>query len=263
MGYVKTDDEISAIEAVLNAPRFVHGERLTVEFLTTPQTVARLLPPPLRAVSEPLAVAGIGRWESNGVGTYRGGSVSLVAEHDGVIGGCAIGMWMDSEPAVTMGRDIFGEPKKLATSALFYDGGRAHAWIERRGVRLVDLRAELGDDLGPDEVTRYAFNYRSRSAPDGIGLEGPATMTRATFRTTIKSRHEGRGAIAFTATVHDPLDDIEVVSVIRAEYQRHDIVARCEAAASVPAEQFLAFHHGRSDNWLALDSAAEFDAALG
>jgi acetoacetate decarboxylase len=256
VGFVKTATEVAAIERVQAEPHFVAGTRLTVEFHTDPDTYRRLLPPPLEPADEPLVVAGIGRWSSNCVGDYAGGSISLAARHRGVTGGFAVAMWMDSEPSIAFGREVFGEPKKFAASGLTHEGDGCRAWIERHGVRLVDLAAELGEDLGPSQTERVAFNYRSRTAADGVGLDGPAVLTESTFVTTIHSRREGVGSVSMTGTVHDPVDEIPIVSVLRAELQEHDLVARCRAVATVPPAEFLAFHHGRTDNILALDTEA-------
>jgi acetoacetate decarboxylase len=256
MGFVKTPEEIAAIERAAAEPHFVSGERLTVTFLTDPETYRRLLPPPLEPAAEPLVVLGIGRWQSNCVGDYAGGSLSLAARHDGVEGGVAIAMWMDTEPAVAFGREVFGEPKKLARAELFRRGAHAQAWIERHGTRIAEISADLGDDLGPSETERVAFNYRSRTAADGVGLEGPAVLTATTFRTSIGRRREGAGSVTLVGTVHDPVDEIEVVSVVGAELQEHDLVARCEAVASVAPDEFLPFHYGRLDNALVLDTEA-------
>ena len=43
---------------------------------------------------------------------------------------------------------------------------------------------------------------------------------------------------------------------MRATFSEHDIVARCEPVAEVPALDFLPYHHGRADDWLALDTSA-------
>ena len=75
MGFVKTPDEISRIEASLSAPQFVSGQRLSVEFRTDPDTLSDLLPPPLTPADEPIAVATVGRWQSNCVGEFSGGMI--------------------------------------------------------------------------------------------------------------------------------------------------------------------------------------------
>jgi acetoacetate decarboxylase len=256
MGFVRTAEEIAAIERAFSEPHFVHGERLVVNFLTDPSTYEQLLPSCFTPADQPLVSIGIGRWQSNCVGNYAGGSISLAVRHNGTAGAYAVAMFMDNEAAVAFGRDVFGEPKKLASSNLIHSGDRAWAWIERRGVRLVDIEAQLGDDLGPSENERIAYNIRSRPAANGIGLEGPAVLTAATFRATISLRREGLGAVTLRGTSHDPVDELEVVSIVGADYQQHDIVARCEAVDTIPAEEFLPFHYGRTDNYAILDTEA-------
>ncbi len=256
MGFVKTAEEIAAIERAFSEPHFVHGERLVVSFLTDPTTYRRLLPPCFTVADRPLVSVGIGRWRSNCVGDYAGGSISLAVRHNGADGTYAIAMFMDSEAAVAFGRDVFGEPKKLGSSNLVHSGDRAWAWIDRGGVRLIEIAARLGDDLGPSESERIAYNIRSRPAANGIGLDGPAVLTAATFGATISLRREGPGAVALRGTAHDPIDELEVVSVVGAEYQQHDLVARCEAVDTVGAEEFLPFHYGRTDNFAILDTEA-------
>jgi acetoacetate decarboxylase len=254
MGFVKTAEEIATIEQAFAEPHFVSGERFLVSFLTEPSTYARLLPSCFTVGDQPLVTIGIGRWQSNCTGDYAGGSISLAVRHKGVDGSYAVAMWMDSEAAVAFGRDVFGEPKKLAATNLIHSGDYAQAWIERRGVRLVEIEADLDDDLGPSEIERIAYNIRSRPAAHGRGLDGPAVLTAATFRTKIKLRREGRGSVTLRGTPHDPVDEIEVVTVLGAEYQQHDIVARCEAVDTIPAHEFLPFHYGRTDNYAILDT---------
>lgn len=48
------------IEALFRAPSFYGGERLSVEFLTAPEALARLLPPPFEPAEAPLVVARVG-----------------------------------------------------------------------------------------------------------------------------------------------------------------------------------------------------------
>lgn len=256
MGFVKTAEEIAAIERAFSEPHFVHGERFVLNFLTDPGTYRRLLPSCFSPADQPLVSIGIGRWQSNCVGNYAGGSISLAVRHKETEGAYAIAMFMDNEAAVAFGRDVFGEPKKLAASNLIHSGDRACAWIERGGVRLVDMEAKLGRELGPSENERIAYNIRSRPAANGIGLGEPAVLTAATFRATIASRREGVGAVTLRGTPHDPIDELEVVSVVGADYQQHDIIARCEAVDTIPADEFLKFHYGRTDNYAILDTEA-------
>lgn len=255
MGFVKTPEEIARIEAELSAPRW-SGEVLSIQFLTDPDTVERLLPPPLEPAASPLATATVGRWQSNCLGDFAGGALYLAALHDGIEGSYVLVIYMDSEPPMVFGREVFGESKKLARSGLFRDAGHVHGWIDRHGVRLFDLRADLHTDVGAAVTERYTFNYKARTAAGGVGLEEDAILTRTHFTSTGRSKHEGTGTIALGSTVHDPLDEIEVREVVGAIWAQDDSAAHCEAVATVPAAAFLPYHHGRADNWLALGTAA-------
>ena len=66
MGFVKTPEEVARIEKVASHPRFVGSEMLTIDFLTTPEFVASVLPPGLEPATEPLSLP---RWLDAGVRT--------------------------------------------------------------------------------------------------------------------------------------------------------------------------------------------------
>jgi acetoacetate decarboxylase len=256
MGYVKTAAEIERIERLLAAPAFLNGESLTVEFTTDPETVARLLPPPLEPVDEPTVMVTIGRYQGNAIGDYAGGSLYLSARHGEVEGGYPVTLWMDGEAAVAYGRELFGEAKKLGSCRIFRGPERNVASVERGGA-FIRLRADnLGPDQGPSEGERTAFNYRSRTAADGIGLEGPATLTHTVFHSKVRAQWIGDGAIEIGGTVDDPVDEIPILSVGQAVFAEVDNTARCREAATVPADDFLPFHYGRVYDWLALGTSA-------
>jgi acetoacetate decarboxylase len=263
MGLVKTPEEIARIEHVMANPRFVNSEMLFVDFLTDPETVAHVLPPPLEPADQPRLSAMVGRWQSNCVGDYCGGAIYVGARHDGVEGDYVLAMYMDADPAIIFGRDLFGEPKKQARSQLYRSGTTFRAWIERGGVRLIDIQADLPEELGPSEAEGVNFNFKARPAVSGAGLEEDAILTLATFQTTVHAARAGTGSVAFGATVHDPLDELRVASVLGARFVECDIAAQSRAVTTVPAEQFLPYHHGRHDDWSALDTERAALAAAG
>ena len=94
MGFVKTPEEIALIERELSAPRW-SGEHLSIQFLTEPATVERLLPPPLDPAATPVATVTVGRWQSNCLGDFSGGVLNLAARHDGVDGAYVVVIYVD------------------------------------------------------------------------------------------------------------------------------------------------------------------------
>jgi acetoacetate decarboxylase len=254
MGLVKTPEEIARIEEAMTHPRFVSSEMLRVDFLSEPDVVAHVLPPPLTPADEPRGSAMIGRWRSNCVGDYCGGAIYVAARHDGVDGDYVLAMYMDSDAAIIFGRDLFGEPKKQGRSQLYRAGSRFHAWVDRGGARLIELHANLPDELAPGEGEGVNFNFKARPSVTGSGLEEDAILTLATFRTTVHASREGTGSVVLGGTVHDPLNELPVRSVLRASFVECDIAAESRAVTTVPADVFLPYHHGRHDDWGALST---------
>jgi acetoacetate decarboxylase len=263
MGFVKTPEEIARIEHALSHPRFVNGEMLSVDFLSEPEVVSGVLPPPLEPGAEPLVSAMIGRWQSNCVGDFYGGAIYVAARHDGIEGRYVLAMWMDGDIPTIFGRDLFGEPKKLAESRLHHRGEEYTAWLERGGVRLLELHAQLPDDLGPSQGEGVNFNFKARPAASGIGLQEDAILTRATFHTIVRKARAGTGTLTLRGTVHDPLDELPIVSIAGASFVECDLIASCESVATVPADVFLPYHHGRHDDWSMLDTEHSVLSAVG
>ena len=114
MGFVKTAAEVARIEAAIGAPRFGGAQMLSVEFLVDPDFIAAVLPPPLEPVAEPRMRAMVGRWQSNCVGDFAGGTVYVTCAHEGLEGEYNVAQYMDGDAPTIFGRDVFGEPKKMA-----------------------------------------------------------------------------------------------------------------------------------------------------
>ncbi len=218
MGFVKSSEEIARIEHALSFPRFVGGQMLSVEFTTDESVVAEVLPPPLEPGEAPNVRAMVGRWQSNCVGDFYGGSIYVAARHDGVDGEYVLAMYMDNDVPTIYGRDLFGEPKKIADSNLVRRGDAFRGYVDRGGVRIIELQAEMNQDTGGFDAEGHNFNFKARPAADGHGLEEDAILTRAKFEVHATASAEGAGSVVLRGTVHDPLDEIPVRSVIKATY---------------------------------------------
>jgi acetoacetate decarboxylase len=255
MGYVKTAEEVERIQRTLRRPRFVNAQKLSVEFLTEPETVARILPPGFEPAAEPLVTAMVGRWQSNCVGDFAGGALYVAARWDDLDGGYVLGMWMDSDKPTIFGRDLYGEPKKVARTGLVRRGDSISGYVERDGVRLLELSLRPGVDHGPSTARRAAFNVKARPAADGVGLEEDAIVTRVVNEDVRRVHREGTGAVALSGTPHDPVDELEVVSVVRGTYVEGDAEAVNRRVGTIPADAYLPWFYGRNgDDWSALDT---------
>ena len=159
---------------------------------------------------------------------------------------------MDRDVPTIFGRDLFGEPKKVGASMLLRRGRGFRGWVESAGVRVIEIGGEMDADRGAFAGAGYSFNFKSRPAADGRGLQEDAILTR--MRTEVRATVSLSGApsMRLRGTVHDPLDEIPVAALLRATYLEADLLASCEAVARTPAAEFAPYHHGRNYDWSAL-----------
>ena len=163
-------------------------------------------------------------------------------------------MYMDTDPAIMFGRDVFGEPKKRASSNLYHQGDAMHGFLERSGVRLIDIRAVLGKDLGPGKASGANFNIKATPAADGASCEDDAVVTLAEFDNVLSVRREGTATLTLGSSDHDPVSELEIVSVRGATYLEGDLIARAKAIGRIPKNAFFPYLLGRMDDWSRLDT---------
>ena len=262
MAFVKTAEEIAAIEAVLKTPRFTNARRAYLTFLSSAEFVAEVLPPGLEPGAQPLVTITVGEFGSNCVGDFAGATISIAVHHGGIEGAYVLTMFMNTDHAIIFGRDLFGEPKKQADISLNIIGNQLRGTVDRLGVRLVDLSISLGADTSPVRSQANAFNIKAQPAANGIGLEADAVLTLAAFDNDLTVNRTGQGTLILGGSLHDPLNEIPITEVVAAGYIEGDLTAQVRAVGTIPAADFLPYAHGRLDHWPALDtSARRADAA--
>jgi len=239
---------------VVGNPRFVNAEMLEVQFLTDPATVARILPPTLEPAARPVITAAVGRWQSNCVADYEGGAITVAARHGDIEAPYTLAMYMTTDAAIIFGRELYGEPKKQATMGISRSGTRMCGWVERHGVRLIEIKADLGPDQGPIKLKGLAFNIKALPATDGDGLEDDAILTVTEFDIDLKVNRSGTGSLVLRGTDHDPLDEIEVKEVLGASYLEGDMDSHARSIARIPAAEYLPYYYGRLDDWSLLNT---------
>jgi acetoacetate decarboxylase len=216
--------------------------------------VAAVLPPGLEPADEPRATAIVGRWQSNCVGDYEGGSISLAARHGDVEGDYVLAMYMSRDHPILFGRELFGEPKKHARVGLRRQGDRMLGWVERGGTVILEVAVELGPDEGASSEGRRTFNYKARPATDGDGLQEDAILTLAEFDSEVAVSRRGEGSVTVRSTVHDPLGEVPGLGQGAGRYVESDMTVRCRDLVRVDREAFLPYALGRMDDWSALDT---------
>jgi acetoacetate decarboxylase len=156
---------------------------LEATYLTDPDALAEVLPPPLTAPDEPRVHVRITDIDLT-FGEHRhkelAGYFAVDAKLDGDPGEYPLLMPIDLEPAIAISRERYGEPKKLADIVLTRaeDGG-VHSAVTRQGVTFIEMTGRVTGALpvpGPYPARQFWFKFQP--AVDGTGFDGDPLLIR-------------------------------------------------------------------------------------
>ena len=159
------------------------GEMLSVEFLTDASVDrARFCRRRWNRPTTPRVSAMVGRWQSNCVGDFFGGAIYVAARHDGRRRRVRAGDVHGQRRADDLRPRPVRRAEEDRRATLHRHGDAFRGWLERGGVRLIELqaRAERGHRrLSTPRAT--TSTSRRGPPPTAHGLEEDAILTRAKF----------------------------------------------------------------------------------
>ena len=218
---------------------FTGAEVLAAVFRTDPGVLAQILPRPLRAPADPLALAFVAHYPRTSFATvYNEAALFVQAEYRGRSGMYCLSMPVDDDVAMAGGREAFGYPKKMAESiSLETVGSKVIGSAVRRGTEILRIEAEPKTAEGfeklamtgvPDpsgsrsfEVTAYMFKHFA--AP---GMRGFDYLPRLVAESIVlRPRPDvqfGEGTAILTSSPFDPLGEVPVVEMVTCAYGLHD-----------------------------------------
>jgi acetoacetate decarboxylase len=236
MGFVKTFEQIMANTRA--TADFYDAQMLAVFWETKPEIVAKLLPPPLKPTTHPIAWAFVAYYPSTNFDvTYKESALFISAAFSGEAGGYCLAMPVTSDMAMAGGREIFGFPKKMADIHYKKDGDTVEGWTERRGTRFMEIRAKLtgkfNDPATLDILTatptaedgsskRTSYNFKHFPAPEGGGFDYIPRLVKQETVFRPKEMQFGEAEIIFKPSDYDPWAEVQVVKMLGAIYNRGD-----------------------------------------
>ena len=242
----------------LLTPAYFTIEGMSIEFETTPEFVRSVLPPCFEPADQSTGLATTSRWQAGVCGEFESTAVMINALNEGVLGTYFLTLIVSGDMPVTIGREFWGEPKKLGDTHFFRDGDTIYAYGERNGTRIVEIEATFGPDLGPREMTGNALELAGAFTHDARLAHDPVALTYEVGR-SFTSVREGSGTLTLTGTAFDPLDEIPLVSTGKALHYTGEAsykeISRRELVGE--ADTYLPYILGRS-----FDDLTEFPRPL-
>jgi acetoacetate decarboxylase len=245
MGLVRTPEELKKREQHYTQGSMVGKTKfLFASFLTDPQVVKRILPPPLEPAPLPTGMVFVAEYGvANFSAPYNEAAVFLSAQYDGVIGNYCILMHVTLDTPLWLGRENQGYPKKIAEFiAIEERGNYLTGTCIRRGKRLITLTLQLEGPIKQELPTTASYNVKAIPRITGDGFEFPPRLIRLQNDFRWNTPEIGLGRVTFGKSQFDPIHEIPVKEVVLAGYdtdieiwtQPGEVVAEVDPATYLP-----------------------------
>jgi len=214
--------------------RYTDAETLYAFWLSTPEAVAELLPPPLEPLEVPLVMGFVADYPKvDSEIPYMAGGLLLFCTYRGEGGGYFLSFPENDDYPVFTGREVLGFPKKMGVLGLERDGDTMRGFIDRRGIRLFDLEVEFngrpnspmateilapllagaGDGAESEGVT-FLFKF-AHGVEAGQAFEHPPQLVRQVTTSGGKELEIGTATVATRPSPYDsPWGRLPVVELL-------------------------------------------------
>ncbi|RJL24136.1 acetoacetate decarboxylase family protein [Bailinhaonella thermotolerans] len=245
----RTPEELEAARKAKAQIPGIWSVGLIAVWETDPDAVAQVLPPPLEPADRPLVRATISRVDLPGGHELGAGSIAVRARHGSEEGDYPLVMPMSTERALIGGREVYGEPKKLADLRLDRHGDAVIGTVTRHGITFAEIRGTVTGDLPvPEPRGKLDFYFKFLPAPDGDGFDADPALVHCLREERTRALHRVEGEVVLRESEYDPVADLPVRRLVeitlgeRATTQSGRIVRR------VPADWLRPYVHQRYDD---------------
>jgi acetoacetate decarboxylase len=249
MGFVKTREELDRYYA-LGVRKFTGARMMGVMFETDPEVTARLLPPPLEQADTPGGLIFIADYPVTNLGPgYREAALFVRCKYRGEAGSHCLSMPITNEARMHNGRDVFGFPKKMAEIHLEKDGRRVHGWVERVGVRFVEIELTLTDSIPELPPMGPTFLFKAMPKADLTpGFDGPVFLVAQKTEIAARSVELATADLTLRPSEHDPWTEIGDPKISAAFYLESDnTMLPGKVLAEVDPEPYLPHYFKMTD----------------
>lgn len=250
MGFVKTADELRRYYA-LKIREFPQASMLGVMFTADDAKTRALLPEPLEQADMPGGLIFIAEYGPTNLGPgYREAALFLRCKYQGKPGSYCLSMPIDSDASrLYNGRDIYGFPKKEAK--IHFENGEtiARGWVERHGIRFVEIEMTKSGTLPDMPPTGPTYLFKASPRIDlEPGFDGAVYLAEQQTEVNPKSIAIGSADLRFKPSASDPWIEFQDATVLMAFcIESHNRMFPGKILTEVNAESFLPHYFKMTD----------------
>lgn len=208
--------------------RFRNAEVMTLFYRTDPAAMAFLLPEPLRATGDVVGIHIYRMNDTDWIGPYGEANVMFGASlPGGPSGAYSPYFYLTTEIGVAHGREIHGQPKKLAHAGLEFRGDLIVGRVERNGIDVVTgTMAYKQTRCDPAEIAAH-FDFATNINLKAVDhIDGRPAIRQLTSRrlaeVTVHECWTGPCTVELRPNAQAPVHRLPVVEPLRGFYWRAD-----------------------------------------
>ena len=182
---------------------------------------------------------------------YPFGAAGLVVRcrYKDIVGFYPLTMPMSTDAAVIFGRELYGEPKKVAEINVLENDGKFVGTVQRYGVTYMEIQGQSCEILdGGDSGIQNRFYFKYMPAPDGVGFDNDPVLVRVRHTGSTRRAERLEGELILRESDHDPVADVPILDIRSVMYSEGDSYTHGEILDRVPGESFLPYMFGKVDD---------------
>jgi acetoacetate decarboxylase len=227
----------------------IWSEAVTALWLTDPEIVAAVLPPPLEPGTEPLVRLTITTVKMPGLPAFGAGWFGVQARHRDRVGEYPLFMPMTTEQSVLGGRDTYGEPKKMGEVWARRDGDRVEAGIARMGFTVCEVRGRISERRQPYEKAKVDFWFKLSPSAERPGELDQDPLLVYGEKTEKARLHEAiDGEVILKDSPLDPIADLAIREMVDLNWTERSSTQVGRVVRTVPREALVPYLHQRYDD---------------
>jgi acetoacetate decarboxylase len=207
--------------------RFCNREYLIITYRTDPEKLRAVVPEPLRVDSDLVKYEFIRMPDSTGFGDYTETGQVIPVTFDGRKGGYTHSMFLNDEPPIAGGRELWGFPKKLADPSLKPEIDALVGTLDYHGVRVATgTMGYKHKTLDPAAIhaTLLAPNFLLKIIPHVDGTPRICEIVEYYLEDiTVKGAWTGPGALHLAPHALAPVAELPVLEVVSAVHILADL----------------------------------------
>ena len=201
--------------------RFINREYLIITYETDIDRLRALVPEPLKIADPFVKYEFIRMPDSSGFGDYTESGQVIPVHYKGVLGNYVHSMFLDCEPPIAAGREIWGFPKTLANPSLQVNKDVLEGKLLYRGTQIALATMGYKYQLADKEAIYKEFtqtpNYLLKIIPHVDGTQRICELVSHNLTdVTIKGAWGGPGALELIHHAMAPVADLPVRRIVSA-----------------------------------------------